>query len=611
MVMSRLNRIALVVIAGCLVIGSLVTVDAKTGIINTRHNLSVSGPGDIRALSETRICIFCHTPHNGAPQTPLWNKSLNPQTYALYSSSTLGATPQQPTGPTRLCLSCHDGTLALGAVLWPLDPATGLPLKIDMTKEITSDRRSYLDIKLSDDHPVSFSYYDSLPNPELAPTLPTDLLFYGTGQIHCSTCHDAHENDYKKFLAVNNENSGLCLRCHIKDGWPATSHSLSVNTWNGVPPDPWPRTGTTSEFNWTTVQQNGCENCHAPHTAGGPNRLLNYLEEENNCYPCHNGHIVSITNEQSKNIEAQFLQKASKHPVEATTGIHDPKESPTAISGHVECVDCHNAHVVNSSPATAPYVSGRLQKVSGVLSDGVTPALPAQYEYQICFKCHASSASQIPVIPRVLIEKDKSVQFNTASASYHPVVSTGKNPYVPSIPGSDPDIPQDLSVSSRIYCTDCHSDESVTNGGSGSNGPHGSNYPPILKRQYETFMGTPESYQNYNLCYRCHSQTSILSDVSFQKNILTGKGGHSGHLGLTVNAPCSACHDPHGVKDDGGLTGSHAHLINFDTRYVKGSTDADSPPPLYTVTSTSSGSCTLICHYSTTQTMIHNNTSYP
>ena len=233
MVMNRLNRIAIVMIACCVILGSLISADAKTGIINTRHNLSVSGPGDIKALSETRICIFCHTPHNAAPQTPLWNKSLNPLTYALYSSSTMGAVSQQPTGPTRLCLSCHDGTLALGAILWPRDPATGLPLKIDMTKEITSDRRSYLDIKLSDDHPVSFSYYDSLPNPELSPTLPTDLLFYGTGQIHCSTCHDAHENDNKKFLAVDNVNSWLCLKCHITPGTDPPVPSVSIHPWDG------------------------------------------------------------------------------------------------------------------------------------------------------------------------------------------------------------------------------------------------------------------------------------------------------------------------------------------------------------------------------------------
>ncbi len=610
--MNRPGRISACLVAVCALLGSLTAVDAKTGIVNTKHNLSVTGPGEVKALTETRICIFCHTPHNAAPQTPLWNRKLDPINYTLYSSSTMNAVPSQPTGPTRLCLSCHDGTLALGAVLWPKDPLTGLPLKIAMTKGIT-DRASHIgkNLNLSDDHPVSFSYYASLPNPELVPTPPSDLLFYGNGyDIHCSTCHDAHENDYKKFLAVDNENSGLCLKCHIKDGWITTSHNVpgntpGSNTWNGFPPNPWPRTGINTDFNWTTVQQNGCENCHTPHTAGGPKRLLNYLEEEQNCYPCHNGNVAS------KNIQAQFTQKQSKHPIEFTTGVHDPTESPAFISGHVECVDCHNPHVVNGAQATPPDVSGRLQKVSGVLSDGVTPVFPAQYEYQICFKCHAGSGSQIPFIPRVVNETNKSVQFNTSNPSYHPVIGARNNLLnVPSLnpPSPDPDAPPYLITPGIIYCTDCHSDESIANGGSGSRGPHGSRYPPILKREYETTLGASESYQTYDLCYRCHNRDSILSDVSFQKSLsgtTPSKGGHSGHV-VNVGAPCSVCHDPHGVKDDGGLTKDHLHLINFDTRYVTGLTGSASPPPTYTVNGPTSGSCTLICHG-----QIHNSAKYP
>ena len=43
-------------------------------VVNTVHNLSVSGPGTVRATSETEVCIFCHTPHNSKPMSPLWNR---------------------------------------------------------------------------------------------------------------------------------------------------------------------------------------------------------------------------------------------------------------------------------------------------------------------------------------------------------------------------------------------------------------------------------------------------------------------------------------------------------------------------------------------------------
>src|SRR6185503_4165742 len=102
-----------------------------------------------------------------------------------------------------------------------------------------------------------------------------------------------------------------------------------------------------------------------------------------------------------------------------------------------------------------------------------------------------------------------------------------------------------LNASNMIYCMDCHSDDS-----NGSRGPHGSSFPPILKLRYETADNTPESYENYALCYQCHNRDSILSDVSFRKKAIpstaTG-GGHSGHLRAGI--PCSVCHDPHGVKD--------------------------------------------------------------
>jgi predicted CXXCH cytochrome family protein len=562
-------------------------VQAKTGIINTKHNLSVSGPGDIRALTETRICIFCHTPHNAAPATPLWNKRIDAKSYTLYSSTTMGAKPSQPTGPTRLCLTCHDGTIALGEVLRPAED-----IGMTMQGGIPSTRRSYLGTILADDHPVSFSYYDSLPNSELAPSPPSDLLLYGSGSVHCSTCHDAHDNTNKKFLAVNNVNSGLCTLCHSKNGWTTAAHRTSPDTWNGGAPDPWPRTGMNSDFNWTTVAQNGCENCHTPHNAGGAERILNYLEEEKNCYPCHNGNVAA------KNVQAQF-QKISRHRVEMTTlGVtpnhHTPGESPAFQTGHVECVDCHNPHASNDTPAASPpALSGSLKNVSGVNINGagITPPNYAGYEYEICFKCHGDSETLFPVVPRVVNTVNARVEFSLDNPSYHPVAGAGRNPDVPSLPSASAPT---LTATSMIYCTDCHdSDESVSVGGSGPRGPHGSLYSPLIRERCETTDNTPESPGNYALCYRCHNRSSILMDESFRKNGTSGKGGHSGHLGTAVNAPCSACHDSHGVKDD-EVSGDHTHLMNFDTRTASGSSPASYP--VFMDKGSRSGSCTLMCH---------------
>ena len=73
-------------------------------IINTAHNLSVSGPGTIKASSELEICIFCHTPHNARPDHPLWNRNDPGSNYVLYTSSTTQALIGQPDGSAVLCI---------------------------------------------------------------------------------------------------------------------------------------------------------------------------------------------------------------------------------------------------------------------------------------------------------------------------------------------------------------------------------------------------------------------------------------------------------------------------------------------------------------------------
>ena len=73
---------------------------ADESVVNSPHDLSARGPGPIRAAREAEICIFCHTPHNAAPQTPLWNRETPTTHYRIYQSSTLDARVDQPSGPS-------------------------------------------------------------------------------------------------------------------------------------------------------------------------------------------------------------------------------------------------------------------------------------------------------------------------------------------------------------------------------------------------------------------------------------------------------------------------------------------------------------------------------
>jgi len=543
---------------------------ADISVVASKHNLSSSGPGTIKALSESRVCIFCHTPHNGEPLTPLWNRSLTEGVnYTPYDSTTFdNSLVSIPSGSSRLCLSCHDGTIALGAV-------KSVPGGIAMNHELAGSS-ALLGVDLSDDHPFSFSYAAAVPfDTQLEPTQPSNLIFEN-GAVQCVTCHDPHDDTYGMFLVMDNNKSALCITCHNLAGWGSSLHATS----------------TKLVGSGKTVADNGCENCHTPHNAGGPQRLMKYREEEKNCtYTCHNGQV----SDPSKNIAAEMV-KISTHPVAnttigVTTAHHDPTENVSFLQGHVECQDCHNPHRVSNNPASAPLVTGALAFVSGISETG-SVVNPAAYEYEICFKCHGDSNTDSAAINRYLNNTNVRQEFATSNPSFHPVVGAGKNANVPSLP-STTSLDQTMNFASRIYCSDCHSSDQTTKiGGSGPNGPHGSIYSPILREEYETSVGTPESYASYALCYRCHDRNSILSNASFQTSS-AGRGGHSNHLASGTGTPCSVCHDPHGVVDD-GVSGDHTNLINFDLNVV--SPTAGNSAPLFKDNGLFSGTCTLVCH---------------
>ncbi len=524
-----MRKIVIVGAIALAILGMGASAQAASSILTTKHNLASSGPGTIKATVEKPICEFCHAPHRPGQSAPRWNRELSEVVYTTYHSSTLKAAVGQPNGASKLCLSCHDGTIALGKLkseknIVPFTSATMPPGK------------TRLGVDLSDDHPVSFTYDQNLAarNGQLEfPPLRKPVKLDKFGQVQCTSCHDPHDNTYGKFLVMDNTASALCVICHRVRGWQLTAHRNSNASWNGGNPNPW------FHSNNKTVSSNGCENCHNPHTAGGREWLLNYNAEEDNCYPCHNGNVAS------KNIRKEF-EKPYRHPIGISRGIHKPNEDPLWTSRHVECDDCHNPHVSNSMPADPPRAPGSLAELSGVTSAG-SPIRPLQFEYELCYRCHADNAgTKAPTVVRWVFEKNLRQLFKPSNASYHPIEAPGKNPNVPSLL-----VP--YTTSSLLYCTSCHNNDSGTRaGGNGPNGPHGSTWRPLLEKQVATMDLTMESPQVYALCYKCHNRNNILADQSFSK--------HKKHI-VDFQAPCTACHDPHGVV-------SASHLINFDKTIV-------------------------------------------
>jgi hypothetical protein len=190
-------------------------------VFDSKHNLSTSGKGEIKSYTESRVCIFCHSSHNAAKEGPLWNhKTTTPGKFRTYQRSTLDATPEQPNGATKLCLSCHDGTIAVGAVKGLSQP---IALRnVGPAGRIPGGKKSNLGTDLSGTHPVSIKFEQSsaltdkhLRWPPLDPngTVGADA----DGFVQCTACHDPHDDSksekypfWKK--ATFDE---VCLVCHL------------------------------------------------------------------------------------------------------------------------------------------------------------------------------------------------------------------------------------------------------------------------------------------------------------------------------------------------------------------------------------------------------------
>ena len=279
--------------------GAYTTTTGKSnggGIVASKHNMNdfMQFNGGTKD-PELRICAFCHTPHHslgtgsdgavtvtgagvgGADLSyniyaPLWSRDLTAlqSSYEAYKSATFnpadmagGGVMYDPLiGPSRLCLTCHDGNIAVDSYYGQVKNDTE---KGDDVLDMIGAGGHFavaLDKALTNDHPIGFRYLDFLgvnyntnykyelravatkfPVGSLGETdqngtgstiqqalfrdplsagLPTD------GIMTCATCHDVHNgkevgNDTPMianrgyFLRGTQLNSYFCLTCHDKN----------------------------------------------------------------------------------------------------------------------------------------------------------------------------------------------------------------------------------------------------------------------------------------------------------------------------------------------------------------------------------------------------------
>lgn len=232
------------------------------GLAGTSHDF-ISGSGSSGVAAAAGLCTFCHTPHKASSTLLLWNHTLSNNTFQWDVAATTAGTAlpgfvgNAYNGPSAKCLSCHDGSVAIGDVGWFGEGAATLSsFKVGQAgagKAAGGDSKQVgKSGNMSGNHPVAIPYpLNGLGNVyngsttgaqlatndwELDPTANNIRLYSdvgngvitgkatpGTTGIECSSCHDPHNKASKDdFFLRGNLTGGtkasgyICLQCHKK-----------------------------------------------------------------------------------------------------------------------------------------------------------------------------------------------------------------------------------------------------------------------------------------------------------------------------------------------------------------------------------------------------------
>lgn len=221
---------------------------AAGGLQGTAHDFSASGGG-------VGLCTFCHTPHKAISTQLLWNHTLSTNSFSWDAPTTTAGTNfavfrgDTYKGPTAKCLSCHDGSVAIGDVAWwkegkPVAPLNNLRHGAGDTFNVGFGGN------MAGNHPVAMPYpfnnvgstYNGVTTGAAAtltewradPTTNNIRLFSDDGAgnikagtvatrtgIECSSCHDPHnkasvDDLFLRGTLAGSDTNYICLRCHVK-----------------------------------------------------------------------------------------------------------------------------------------------------------------------------------------------------------------------------------------------------------------------------------------------------------------------------------------------------------------------------------------------------------
>jgi hypothetical protein len=242
------------------------------GLLGTPHDFASASGNLLNAGGQGQggagtvgLCTYCHTPHKALATQLLWNHTLSTNTFSWDVAATTAGTTFPSfaggtyKGPTAKCLSCHDGSVAVGDIAWYKEAShqgAGNDLSGGQTMA-TIDANFVIGAggAMKGNHPVGMPYpYGQAPNTyngvttgagavltewQSTPTasgVANIRLFNDNGSgtisagavasktgIECSSCHDPHNKAAVDDWFLRGKVDGstqadgyICLQCHIK-----------------------------------------------------------------------------------------------------------------------------------------------------------------------------------------------------------------------------------------------------------------------------------------------------------------------------------------------------------------------------------------------------------
>ena len=651
---------AKILLALLLLIAVIAPADAAriADIRNTKHNLSSLSANDTRAsgapatlpdgstasVNTSEVCVYCHTPHNASMQdaqgsalSPLWNRRVGKTAagadvaYTRYASTSLeSGLPGAPDGSSKLCLSCHDGTIALGNVAviggvgrslsglagantsvqipFQTVSASGSVIAATTMPDGVTPNTGYtrnLGTDLTNDHPISVAY--------------TRTLATNDGEMRTGGA-DATGS---VVVAGNNLTAGV-------NGWTRMSFDAAVARRGS---------GVKAMFPLEAAAGGGpgsvqCGTCHDPHirddAAGEPNAKFlrgSRLQRQSLpadtsfdagrdilCLACHDkaGNIW-FASAHANAIDADETYKRDSTGGVGTTNAAAQRDLSATVDTAVwqfACLNCHDTHSVpGARRLLREGIDGAYQATTvagkGLFRTKVGPGTPALEE--TCFQCHRSRtdpdnplALTMQTVPDIKTYFDASLAANRAAyplASSMPIrasdqcgggekhsIGDAMNPGT-NAPGAGKDIVEaaatlgkkagiqtcDTTSTRHVECTDCHNPHRVQKGNHlGTNGGtdiRGTAGGNLISAVLKGSVGVEPIYP----------VDSRFGTIPTSFSLLCGSGQgtpFSECTGIVTKEYqiCLKCHSNYAYADvdDPVGDGTHAGMYNFNGRPLMG-----------------------------------------